>query len=313
MVFQNGTLGGLALAAGLWLTASAAMAAPQPGSQMELGPSALPPVGYVDFCKRQPWDCGVEPQLVLARVRQAETERAALYAAASPASLRALAASAPAAVRDEAPAPAPARASASGPAAVIVRAPVLTRVDFVEPPAAPTELVSAPVVETPAPEQAEATGPARMTPQLWSKLNDINDDVNRAIVQSTDLATYGKVDYWATPIENGIRYGDCEDYVLEKLRALLAAGLPREDLNVAVVTTPWGESHAVLLVNTTDGEFVLDNLSPWVKPWQKAGYRWREREVDGDPFHWVMVRDPSRPHAPPPLPGSDKLVVAAIP
>ena len=207
--------------------------------------------------------------------------------------LRALAVSAPAALLG-APATAP-----PAPAAV-ERAPALTRVDLVAPPPASTAAEPAP------------SGPARMSPQLWSKLNNINDEVNRSIREATDLATYGKVDYWATPIENGVRYGDCEDYVLEKQRALLAAGLSRENLNIAVVTTPWGESHAVLLVNTTEGEFVLDNLSPWVKPWQRVGYRWREREVGGDPFHWAMVRDPNHAPAPSPLPASEKLVVAAI-
>jgi predicted transglutaminase-like cysteine proteinase len=68
VVFQIGTFRGLSLAAGLWLTATAALAAPQPGPFMELGGSALPPVGYLDFCQRQPWDCGADPRQVVAGV-----------------------------------------------------------------------------------------------------------------------------------------------------------------------------------------------------------------------------------------------------
>jgi predicted transglutaminase-like cysteine proteinase len=86
--------------------------------------------------------------------------------------------------------------------------------------------------------------------------------------------------------------------VLEKVRALVEAGLPRAALNIALVTTRWGESHAVLLVATSEGEYVLDNLSPWIVGWREAPYHWTRRQVDGEAFSWVMVDDRAQPRTP---------------
>lgn len=142
-----------------------------------------------------------------------------------------------------------------------------------------------------APGSSAPTVPA-MTPAVWSTINKVNDKVNRAIARRTDAENYGQLDHWATPLALGQKYGDCEDYVLEKRRALLEAGLPLSALSIAVVTTSWGESHAVLLVATDQGEYVLDNINPWVLPWQKANLRWQERQVAGSPFRWAMVKQP---------------------
>jgi predicted transglutaminase-like cysteine proteinase len=291
VVFQKKTLRELLLAAGLWLTASACLAAPQPGQSMRLGASAMPPQAYLAFCARRPADCGSDAGQVLAGVVQAENERIALFAAMSPAQLTTAAIAAPAAVASPAGlvkaswsvAPATERQLAPAPQpleAVIVRVDTLTKVDFVDPVAEARAVFN--------------VGPPAMTPELWSKLNRINDHVNRALIQRTDMDNYGQADYWATPLEDGRNSGDCEDYVLEKQRALILAGVPRSALNIALVTTTWGESHAVLLVSTREGDYVLDNLSRWVTPWERAPYRWRQREVNGDPFTWAMIQDPSK-------------------
>jgi predicted transglutaminase-like cysteine proteinase len=166
----------------------------------------------------------------------------------------------------------------------VVPAVIQTAVEFVDPVAEARAL-------------AEAHAP-RMTPKLWSLLNRVNGQVNGAIAQSADLVTYGRDDFWNTPLEEGRAAGDCEDYVLEKERALIAAGVPRAALNIALVTTRWGESHAVLLVATSEGEYVLDNLSPWLLTWREAPYRWLRRQVNGEAFNWVMIEDRGREGAP---------------
>src|SRR5438105_2770799 len=86
------------IAAGLWAAAASGAAAAAPGPTMQLGAGALPPKGYVDFCKRQPWDCGSAPQEVLARAEQADAERAALFAAATTVALGAIPGADPAAL-----------------------------------------------------------------------------------------------------------------------------------------------------------------------------------------------------------------------
>ena len=83
--------------------------------------------------------------------------------------------------------------------------------------------------------------------------------------------------------------GDCKDYVLEKRRALIAAGLPAGALSIAIVKTSWGETHAVLLVSTTGGELVLDSLTPRIQAWRKTGYTWVARQAPGQQLAWVKI------------------------
>lgn len=258
------------------MSASACLAAPQSPTSMPTGQVALPPVGFVEFCRRQPQDCGQDSLRVLEGVRQAEAERQALL---MPALFQPLTASV--GLRSDAvhfaptmPTSIPALAPVDEPVAVMVEAAERpTFVAFIDPAARAT---------------SESATP-KLTPDLWRKLNRVNAQVNAALVRQTDAQAWGRDDYWSTPLKDGQEAGDCEDFVLEKRRALLEAGVPAKALNIAVVTTTWGETHAVLLVATTKGEFVLDNLSSWVLPWKEAPYRWRQRQVDGEAFNWAMA------------------------
>ncbi|MDB5495138.1 MAG: hypothetical protein JWP86_2475 [Phenylobacterium sp.] len=269
---------------------------------MPLGSSALPPLGYVAFCERKPQDCGADARVVLAEVSRAKADRAELMAALGPSMPPVIM---PAALGSPGPAhltqasfiaaaPEEPRLVAPGVQEPVVAPAVIeTRVEFID----PTVHVL---------KQADETTP-HMTPKLWSLLNQVNGDVNGAIEERTDRVNYGVDDYWNTPLEEGRRAGDCEDYVLEKQRALLAAGLPRPAINIGLVTTRWGESHAVLLVATSEGEYVLDNLSPWIVAWRQAPYRWVRRQLNGDAFTWVMIEDPARL----PNPGGGRLLIAS--
>lgn len=138
----------------------------------------------------------------------------------------------------------------------------------------------------PSPAFAVDPPPPALTSALRAALAEVNARVNRAIRPVKDAAAG---DDWSLPLADGRRAGDCEDYALEKLRALAARGVPRSALNLAVAVTPGGESHAVLVVSTADGDFVLDNLSPEVRRWDAVPYAWTKRQVAGAPFRWAMV------------------------
>lgn len=122
----------------------------------------------------------------------------------------------------------------------------------------------------------------------WDLINRVNRRVNRGIRRASDDRLYGVEDFWAAPTARGAR-GDCEDYVLAKRRALIDAGVPAEALSIAIVETRWGETHAVLLVAGDRGEFVLDNLTPWVARWDRVNYRWRSRQSGADLFDWARL------------------------
>ncbi len=120
-------------------------------------------------------------------------------------------------------------------------------------------------------------------------IRQANDEVNRIMRGATDWEVYHVADYWnAPPLVRGVR-GDCEDFALEKRRLLIENGIPSAALSIAVVKTRLGEDHAVLIVSTTQGDFVLDNLQYDVRSWRKAGYTWISRQGPGDDLGWVSL------------------------
>ena len=46
-----------------------------------------------------------------------------------------------------------------------------------------------------------------------------------------------------------------------------------------MVRTRGGVIHAVLLVRTTEGDYVLDNLSPYIVRWTDTDYTFIKREI----------------------------------
>jgi predicted transglutaminase-like cysteine proteinase len=95
------------------------------------------------------------------------------------------------------------------------------------------------------------------------KLSFVNSSVNRLIAYRKDSVVYGKLDYWAKPSEIlERRAGDCEDFAILKMTALLRAGIPTQSMALVVLQDRRrGFFHAVLSVSTGSGTFILDSLS----------------------------------------------------
>jgi predicted transglutaminase-like cysteine proteinase len=126
---------------------------------------------------------------------------------------------------------------------------------------------------------------------LWHTIWRVNERVNRTILAVTDQDHWGVVDRWDYP-DDGL--GDCEDIQLLKRRLLIEAGLPRRALRMTVVIDEQGMGHAVLMVRTSHGDFVLDNKRDAVLAWQKTGYHYVKREGD-DGSAWVWLGGQSAP------------------
>ena len=116
-----------------------------------------------------------------------------------------------------------------------------------------------------------------LTAKHWQTLNRINQQVNGAIKAKTDKDHWGVEDIWDFA-EDG--YGDCEDYQLVKRRRLVEAGFPRRALRMTVVIDEEGAGHAVMMVRTNRGDFILDNKRNAILPWHKTGYVYIKREGD---------------------------------
>ena len=235
------------------LCVAAAPACAQSRSAMPLGAEAAPPAGVIDYCRRDPEACRTPGSTV------ADVE--VLIQAAARVYWRQLF------DRSHQASPPGATSLASGsarqPAEVESRR--------------PTTATSGALVE-------------RRSPQ-WSAVTAVNAEVNAALRAEDDLRAYRQADYWTIPRATGRArpVGDCEDFALTKRERLIAQGVPAEALSIALVTTRTGLSHAVLLVATDQGEYVLDNLTPWVVHWTEARLTWRERQAPGQMLTWVHV------------------------
>lgn len=114
-----------------------------------------------------------------------------------------------------------------------------------------------------------------LTPKLWGLIVGTNARVNREIEAITDQDHWGLIDRWDIPSDGK---GDCEDYVLLKRQRLAQAGLPRRAMRVTVVIDEENAGHAVLMIRTDKGDFILDNKRNAILPWSQTGYTYVKRE-----------------------------------
>ena len=94
-----------------------------------------------------------------------------------------------------------------------------------------------------------------------ARLGEINRAINLAIRPMSDLAQYGAVDVWSSPLVTfASGAGDCEDYAIAKFAALRLAGISPEDLRIVVMRdTISGEDHAVAATRLDGHWLMLDN------------------------------------------------------
>jgi predicted transglutaminase-like cysteine proteinase len=127
-------------------------------------------------------------------------------------------------------------------------------------------------------------GPVPLIEARWASLKQVNQTVNLAITPEPNefgLAT----EAWLINPERG----DCNDYAVSKRHRLLKDGWPARTLLLAEVVTVWGKHHLVLVVRTRAGDLVLDNLTPQIRPWSRAPYRWVRIQSPGDARYWNTV------------------------
>lgn len=113
---------------------------------------------------------------------------------------------------------------------------------------------------------------------LMSKLVLVNTAVNSSIQWKRDELG----DRWniATNV------GDCEDYALTKRQKLRRMGVPAGSMRIATARLDNGDGHAVLIVVTNKGEYVLDNIVDKVRKVQDVNYKWLWISTH-NPRHWV--------------------------
>lgn len=240
---------------------------------------ALPPLGLLDLCRRQPDFCegGVDDAIILADVRTSSfADLAPLVATASTASVSST----------EGASDTASGLQAVGALATIGASHGVSATDG-------TDRVAASQASDLALSVASVA--VQASAALFSGLREVNTLINDSITPLADNVHHGSMDHWALPLADGVGFGDCEDYALEKRRALIASGLPESALFMATAIVPDYGPHAVLVVRTSVGDYVLDNLTYHILPWDQTGYVWVSHQEPGRMESWRRVANPQSP------------------
>jgi predicted transglutaminase-like cysteine proteinase len=155
-----------------------------------------------------------------------------------------------------------------------------------------------PVKETAAPEGfagvcarytwacARAGGSKHGSRELMRMADEVNQAINRSTREVSDEAQYARSEYWALPTARG---GDCEDFALAKKQALIGRGVAPQNLLIATVLDRKRNPHAVLVMRTESGDFVLDNLTDRILDWRATGYTFLRMQNPSSPGHWSAI------------------------
>lgn len=153
-------------------------------------------------------------------------------------------------------------------------------------------------------EQQMQTAGTSMQMQAWkTKLQSLKNSSTRDQIAAVndyinyvsyveDSRNYGTSDKWATPVEFFAKGGDCEDFAIAKYASLRALGFSTDQLRIAIVQDKIKNiPHAVLIVYTEEGTYVLDNQD---KRLRSSAEVTRYKPVFSiNATHWWLHRLPS--------------------
>lgn len=120
-----------------------------------------------------------------------------------------------------------------------------------------------------------------MTAKLMRDMAAVQADVQNRFKYKLDKDQYGVLEKWDFMQEGGA--GDCEDHSLVKAKKLLDLGYPASAIKIEVGKMPNGEGHAWLVVQTDQGDFILDNnyltvvkssVIPYTQRRRQTGITW---------------------------------------
>ncbi|WP_120502048.1 transglutaminase-like cysteine peptidase [Roseovarius sp. EL26] len=133
---------------------------------------------------------------------------------------------------------------------------------------------------------ATSSGGAKISSLQIPAVQKINRRINQSVRSVPDQRQYRTKDVWALPTRTG---GDCEDYALAKKLKLVQMGYAPEELLIATVVHKKLGPHAVLVIRTEQGDYVLDNLTNRVLLWKETNYFFVQMQNPQNPKQWVGV------------------------
>ncbi len=112
---------------------------------------------------------------------------------------------------------------------------------------------------------------------LSSDIITVNISVNYRIKPYKE-----KEEKWYYVSYKGEKPGDCDDYAVTKLIELLKLGFERQHLRLATVLTEKNEHHLVLLVQSSNLWFILDNRFDTIV------------QVDNSNYKFLLIENPEK-------------------
>jgi predicted transglutaminase-like cysteine proteinase len=126
--------------------------------------------------------------------------------------------------------------------------------------------------------------------QLLAMARVVNATINTMISYRSDALNWNVEERWVLPLSSeGVSYGDCEDFALEKRAALLEAGVPADRMRMATAWSPGTGEHAVLILRLAAGDYVLDNTTPHIFTVGQTRYEWRSFQTGNSLLEWSTV------------------------
>lgn len=133
---------------------------------------------------------------------------------------------------------------------------------------------------------ARAPGASAFTEDQLRTAQAVNRKINASVRQINDIDQYRREEVWTLPTARG---GDCEDLALLKKAELIRHGISPDRLLLATVLDKRRGSHAVLVLRTDKGDYVLDSLTSRVLHWSKTGYSFIRMQDPRAPERWNSV------------------------
>lgn len=124
----------------------------------------------------------------------------------------------------------------------------------------------------------------KATDQRLAELDRINRTVNSSILPEQNKEGLAGEKWLLGPV-----LGDCNDYAVTKRHQLTADGWPARAVLLSEVVTVSGEHHLVVVVRTSDGDLVLDNLTDRIMPWFQKPYQWVRIQTPENPNYWASI------------------------
>lgn len=131
------------------------------------------------------------------------------------------------------------------------------------------------------PVECAPTEQAVVSASLIPELDRVNRETNAEIRYRPENDRAG-FDKWTLSPEEG----DCDDYTVTKRQKLIELGVSRGAMRMALVLRIDGISHIFLVVSTTSGDFVLDNMSPDIYSLEQAKVLKISMQDHADPKVW---------------------------